>query len=303
MLKKAGRLGILVALITISLVAIGWLIFNHMEVGMAKVIGIQEPPLSECEYSDLPQSVVDDATELAKEIIGDSRDRFQDLVQQILATYKEASDRDVVVVFNSGGWGWNLLEETPGWVSILDGIKAKLESLGYKSLVLNYRRTGGGLRGVVKEFLEAAARYPSKAEELAKRVEFLTDHIPNLKVIVAGESTGTVVTDKTMQLLRDNPRIYSIQTGTPFWHKPTALDRTLLMNSNGRSIDTFSYGNVSAVLWATVKGWFGLSSPEDNPGTILSWLRAPGHDYSWQYPGVSSEVVNFLEKNFGVKNR
>jgi hypothetical protein len=133
-------------------------------------------------------------------------------------------------------------------------------------------------------------------------VEFLTDHISNLKVIVAGESTGTVITDKTMGFLVDNPRVYSIQTGNPFWHKPSALDRTLLMNSNGKNVDTFSYGNVSAVIWATVKGWFGLLSPEDNPGTILSWLRAPGHDYSWQYPGVASEVVKFLEENFGVKN-
>ena len=303
MLKKAGRLGILVALITVSLFAIGWLIFNYTEVGMAKVIGFQEPALSEYEYSDLPQSLIEDATELAKEIIGESQDRFQDLVNQVLATYVEARDRDVIVVFNSGGWGWNLLEETPGWVSILDGIKAQLDSWGYRSLVMNYRRTDSGLRGVVKEFLEAAARYPQKAKELAKRVEFLTDHVPNLKVIVAGESTGTVITDRTMCLLQDNPQVYSIQTGTPFWHKPTVLDKTLLMNSNGKSIDTFSYGDVRAVLWATVKSWFGLSSPEDNPGTLLSWLRAPGHDYSWQYPGVSSEVVKFLEKNFGVKNR
>jgi len=220
----------------------------------------------------------------------------------VLDTYGEARDNDIVVVFNSGGWGWNMIEETPGWSSIIDGIKGKLEELGYSSLVLNYRRTGSGMQAVIKEFFEAAARYPTKAEELAKRVQFLTDHIPDLKVILAGESTGTVVTDSTMKLLKDNPRVYSVQTGTPFWHKPTALDRTLLMNSNGKTIDTFSYGNVPAVLWATVKGWFGLSSLEDNPGTILSWLRAPGHHYSWQYPGVSSEVVNFLEKNFGVKN-
>jgi hypothetical protein len=32
----------------------------------------------------------------------------------------------------------------------------------------------------------------------------------------------------------------------------------------------------------------------------LSWLKAPGHDYSWQYPGVSSAVIDFLNKNFAV---
>jgi len=68
---------------------------------------------------------------------------------------------------------------------------------------------------------------------------------PNwIRVIVAGESTGTVVADGAMSILRDNPRVYSIQTGTPFWHRPLSLDRTLLMNSNGKTIDTFSHGNI-----------------------------------------------------------
>ena len=301
MIRKVGRLGILAVLIVVLLLALGFMAVFYTEVGMAREIGVQESPLPEYDYSAIPQSVIEDATELATEIVGDSQDRFQDLVNQLLATYMEARDRDVVVLFNSGGWGWKLLDQTPGWSSIIDGIRSELEGLGYKSLVLNYKRTSKGLRGCIKEFIEAATRYPSKSKELAKRVEFLTDHIPNLRVIVAGESTGTVVTDKTMRILRDKPQVYSIQTGTPFWHKPTALDRTLLMNSNGKTIDTFSYGNVRAVLWATVKGWFGLSSPEDNPGTILSWLRAPGHDYSWQYPGVCSEVIKFLDENFGAK--
>jgi len=301
MIKRVGRLGILASSIVLLLLAIVLLAYFYTEVGMSKEIGVQGFRLSEYEYSAVPQSVIDDATELARELVGDSQDRFQDFVNQLLATYMEAKDTDVVVVFNSGGWGWNLLNETSGWTSIIDGVKSELDGLGYKSLVLNYQRTSIGLRACIKEFIEGATRYPSKAKELAKRVEFLTDHIPNLKVIVAGESTGTVVTDSTMSILRDNPQVYSIQTGTPFWHKPAALDRTLLMNSNGKTIDTFSYGNVRAVLWATVKGWFGLLSPEDNPGTVLSWLRAPGHDYSWQYPGVCSEVVKFLEENFRAR--
>ncbi len=268
---------------------------------MANAIGVQEPRLSEYEYSAIPQSVIEDATGLAQEIAGDSQEKFQDFMDQLLATYMEARDRDVVIVFNSGGWGWNLLDETPGWASILDGIKFELDGLGYKSLVLNYRRTGSGLLGCIKEFFEAAVRYPTKARELSTRVEFLTDHIPDLRVIVAGESNGTVITDSTMSILRDNSRVYSIQTGTPFWHRPTSLDRTLLMNSNGKTIDTFSYGNIRAMIGATVKGWFGLLSPEESPGTVLSWLRAPGHDYSWQYPGVCSEVVKFLKTNFSIK--
>ncbi len=302
MLKKYGGLVVVAALVALPLITVVWLSIFYTEVGMAKEVGFQEPDLPVYEYSTVPQSVIDDATELATELVGNSQDKLQGMVDQLVATYVEARDMDVVVVFNSGGWGWNLTMDTPGWASILDGIKSELENLGYKSLVLNYRRTSGGLQGCMKEFVEVITRYPHKSRELAKRVEFLTDHIPNLKVIVAGESTGTVISDKTMGILKDKPQVYSIQTGTPFWHKPTALDRTLLMNSNGRGIDTFSYGNVPAMIWATIKGWLGLSSPDDNPGDILSWLKAPGHDYSWQYPGVYSEVVNFLTSNFEWKN-
>jgi hypothetical protein len=299
--KNVGRLGILGILAAVILFALGSMVFFYKEMGMADVIGVQKTHLSEYEYSTIPQSVINDATELARELVGNSQDSFQDLVNQLLTTYMEARDSDIVVVFNSGGWGWNMLDQTPGWSSILDGIKSELEGLGYRSLVLNYQRTSRGLRGCIKEFVEEVTRYPSKAKELAKRVEFLTKHNPDLKVIVAGESTGTVISDRTMGILRDNTQVYSIQTGTPFWHKPTMLDRTLLMNSNGNAIDTFSYGKITTMVWATVKGWFGLSSPEENPGTILSWLRAPGHDYSWQYPGVCVEVIKFLENNFGTK--
>lgn len=302
MLKKIGRLGIAVILVAIPLFAIIWLTLFNSEVGMAKEIGIQEPALPAYDRSSVPQTIIDDAVEKANELVGKSKEKLQNMVDQLVATYVEAKKVDIVVFFNSGGWGWNLTEESPGWASILDGIKSQLDSLGYRSLILNYQRTSRGLRGCFREFFEAATRYHSKARDLSRRVEFLTDHLPDLKIIIAGESTGTVISDKTIGILKDKTNVYSIQTGTPFWYQPAVFDRTLLMNSNGRGIDTFSYGNVPAMVWATFKGWLGLSSPDDNPGDILSWLKAPGHDYSWQYPGVSSAVVKFLDTNFGKKD-
>jgi hypothetical protein len=301
MLKKAGRLGLAVILAVLPLLAIMWLMLSDTEVGMAQDIGIQDPGLAAGDYSSVPQAVIDNAVKMATELVGNSQQKLQNIVDQLLATYVETKDRDFVIVFNSGGWGWNITQGT-GWGSILDGIKAQLESEGYQTLVLNYRRTGNGVRGVLREFLEAATSYPSKARDLATRIEFLTENFPYLRVIIAGESTGTVISDKTMGLLKNDPRVYSIQTGTPFWHKPSPLNRTLLMNTNGATIDTFSYGDIPAVVWATVKSWFGMSSPEDNPGNILFFLRAPGHDYSWQYPGVYNEVVKFIKKNFGKDN-
>ena len=151
--------------------------------------------------------------------------------------------------------------------------------------------------------MEVITAYPSKAENLDCRVEFLTTHIPDLKVIVTGESNGTVVSDSAMNILRDNPQVYSIQTGPPFWHKNVMLDRTLVLDSNGMTRDSFSQGDIPAILWASLKALLSLSpAEEEDPGRILYFFRAPGHDYCWQYPGVYSQITNFLEHNFGFKH-
>lgn len=298
MYKKIGKAGIAVGLVAIILFGVVWLTLINLEVGMAKEIGVQEPALPAYDRASVPENIVDDATGIANELVGKSKEKLPNVIDELLSSYVEAKNSDVVIFFNSGGWGWNTLQDTAGWTSILDGIRSQLQVLGYQSFVLSYQRTTRNLKGCVKEFFEAAAEYPRKAHDLSLRVAFLSDHLPDLKVIIAGESLGTVISDRAMNILSYNVNVYSIQTGTPFWYQPKVLDRKLLMNNNGRGIDTFSHGNLPAMIWATVRGWFGLTSPEDIPGDILTWLKAPGHDYSWAYPGISSAVIKFLDENF-----
>jgi hypothetical protein len=300
MAKKLGSLGIALALLCIPLMVMIGLTLITNGVGMAHEIGIQEPPLTAVDASSVPESIKDDAQQVAESVAGDDRQKAGELAEELVGSYVEASTKDFVIIFNSGGMGWNLTEDTPGWATILDGITAQLAELGYQSVVMNYRRTGGGFLASVKEIVEAVRQYPNKVKDLELRIRFLTRHLPDLRIIVTGESTGTVITDEAMARLQDQPHVYSIQTGMPFWHKPTTTDdRVLLVNSNGLGEDTFSYGNVPAMLWATVKGWAGMTKASDNPGNVLKWLRAPGHDYSWQYPGVYDAIVDFLQSNFG----
>ena len=184
----------------------------------------------------------------------------------------------------------------------LTALPPSLKTLGHHPLILNYCRTSRSFWGNIKEVIEAATRYPKKVIGMEKHVEFLVDNLPDLKFIIAGESTGSVITEQAMGYFRDNPNVYSIQTGCPFWYKTVAQERTLRLNSNGCGVDTFSYGNIPSMIWATVKGWFGLSSPEENAGDVLKSLRAPGHDYSWKYDSISSGITEFLEDNFPKKN-
>jgi len=296
------RLAILVALSAVLILGAAALFFSYSDVGVAVGVGTGGVPLSVPDLSTVPESVAEDATELAKELFEDYQEEYEDFVSQLLAAYVEAVDKDVVVIFNSGGWGWNFIENSPGWYSISTGIESELDELGYSSLLLNYRRTAETYRGIIDEFVEVITAYPSKAKNLARRVEFLTSHIPDLKIIVTGESNGSVISDSTMNILRNNQQVYSIQTGPPFWHRNVVLDRTLVLNNNGITPDSFSQGNIPAMVWASLKALVGLSPPEEeDPGRILYFLRAPGHDYGWQYPDVYSQIINFLEENFRVE--
>ena len=301
MASKIRRLGILVALALILSLGVVLLTFSYLEVGVTSEIGVGDSSSPVYDLSAVPQSVVDDATGLAGELFGDYQEKYNDFVSQLLALYSEAKDKDFVIIFNPGGWGWSQIEPSPGWWSILNGIKSELDVSGYTSLLLDYQRTGENLRGCLDEIVEMATVYPSKARHLAARVEFLTENIPDLRVIITGESNGTVISDSAMSMLKDKTQVYSIQTGPPFWYKNLALDRTLVINDNGIIPDSFSRGDFLTLLCSNLRGLFGLSRPEDNSGRILYYVRAPGHEYQWDYPGVYSEILGFLRQNFGIK--
>ncbi len=297
---KIGRLGIVVALGIVLLLGIVAVAASYSEPGATYEVGSGGLPLPIGDLSAVPPSVAEDATELATELFGDGKEKY-DFVSQLLSIYLEAKDKDFVMVFNSGGWGWSLLENTLGWQSIFSGIESELASSDYKLLSLDYLRTDEGWRAYLDEIVEMLTGYQSKARDLAHRVEFLASHIPELKVIIAGESNGTIICDRVMNILEDNLQIYSIQTGPPFWHQNIMLDRTLVISNNGIIPDSFSQGDFLAMIGANLKALFGLSQPEDDFGTILHYVRAPGHDYWWQYPEVYSEITNFLKQNFSIK--
>ncbi|MAG15196.1 MAG: hypothetical protein CL874_04895 [Dehalococcoidales bacterium] len=302
MTNNLRRLGILVVLAVVLFLGAVLVAFYHTAVGVTRDVETGGRPLYAPDLAVVPEIVAEDAVELAMELFGDYRANSQDFANQLMAMYAEARDQDFVVIFNPGGWGWKFLDTSPGWCTIFDGIEYELASMGYTSLMLDYQRTESNLHGMVDEFVELLVVYPSKAENLAYRVEFLTSHIPDLKVIITGESNGTVIADTAMNILQDNPQVYSVQTGSPFWYRSATLDRTLLLNGNGVTPDSFSRGDVSTILWTSLKALVGqYPSEEEVPGKILAVLRAPGHDYRWQYPVVYSEIRGFLTHNFDFK--
>ena len=246
------------------------------------------------DISDIPQPLIDDASEVATDLFGNSEEKCRDFVSQLLNIYLAAKDKDVIIIFNSGGFGWTPIVEAPDKQEFFKGIEFKVNALGYSSLLLNHFRTEKTLNGYLSEFMAEVGFYPSKAVDLATRVEFLTKHIPGIKVILAGESNGTGICERVMQILQENTQVYSIQLGPPFWSKGLLSDRSLVLRSNGKIPDTFSHGDLITIIHANIETLFGIS--QDNPGNILFYIGAPGHDYSWEYEEVRSQVIKYLDR-------
>ncbi len=302
-LKKVNKLGVpgVIAAVVLAFFLFVVILYNT-GIGLAANIGVQEPSFTDVDISLAPPSVVADAKQMATEVVGRDAENYDKVVKELVGSYQYALNADVVIFFNSGGMGWNYVYQTPGWENILAGIVTELKALGHRPLLLNYSRTSRDFWSNIKEVIEAATRYPQKVIGMEKRVEFLNDHLPNLKFIMAAESTGSVITEEAMAQFRDCTNIYTIQTGCPFWYKTTDQPRTLRITSNGYGVDAFSYGNIPAMVWCTAKGWVGLESPEENAGNVLKSFRAPGHDYTWNYDAIQDAITGFLEENFPKEN-
>ena len=298
MASKVRRIGIVAVLGAIFLIGAMQLVFSFSYVGVTRDIGNGGIPLTAEDLSDIPQSVVEDAERLAAELFGDYQDNYDDFASQLLGLYSQAEGKDFIILFNPGGWGRDFVGRSSGWWSIFAGIESELDSSGYTSVVLNYQRTVNTLRGNLNEVGEMLTGYSSKARNLASRIEFVTAHNPDLKVIIAGESNGTIICDRTISILSDNTQVYSIHTGPPVWYNSLALDRTLIITDNGIVPDSFSQGDLLTMFGANLKALFRLPQAEGDYGTIAYYIRAPGHDYWWQYPGVRSQIEGFLEINF-----
>jgi hypothetical protein len=282
-----------VAVTFVVLLAITFQALSFTELGVATEMGPDQLPAGIVDPSTIPSAVIADANRLAASLYEKNAAKRDAFVQQLLAMYFEAQGKDLAVLFNPGGWGWSMVDNSPDWQSILTGIKVEMVDSGYQPILWNYQRSVDTLRGQVKELLEMFTGYSAKASDLASRVEFLTGNIPRLKVILAGESSGSVICDQVMAMLPDNQRVFSIQTGPPFWHSSSKLDRQLILTDNGIMPDSFSQGDFITMARANLRTWFGLVGPEGS-GTILLHVQAPGHRYGWSYPEVRSRIEDFL---------
>ncbi|OGO03910.1 MAG: hypothetical protein A2Y91_06550 [Chloroflexi bacterium RBG_13_54_8] len=253
-----------------------------------------------------PATMKERAHELATHLFKGSAEcsRFADEVVQV---YSETQGIDFLLIYNTGGFGGSTMANDPEWSSILEGIRAELANLGYSSVIVEHQRSGKGLTDFLKETQDTQRNYRAKAPVLAAKVALLTKHNSQLKVIVTGRCFGGMISNEVTKLDAGNPRLYSIQASLPFWYTDSGLERSLIIRGNGVEPDIVGSRGYLDFLWKLARANVGRlpSSSPPKGGSFRAWrwyLKAPGHIYTWDYPGVRTSVVAFLEQNFGRKN-
>lgn len=253
-------------------------------------------------------TVHDDALEIARQLFGKrsaARDKF---TQHLVDMYDELRGKDFLVIHNPGGWGSSRLDRCLDWErSIVEGVKNTIDRLGYSSCLTQYFRTRDSVWAHILDSAEQIriflrGRY-SHARYLSAELKFITQHLDGVRVVMVGVSQGAGFTNAVIRQLGDGSRVYSIELGTMFVQVPRRISNgnTLAIDGNGIAPDPY----VEFDLWAGIRAY--ALAPFcwvkywmiGKPRKFTHCVIMPGHDYSWEYPGVRQKIETFLRARFG----
>jgi len=209
-----------------------------------------------------------------------------------------AKDSDVIILFNSGGWGNTPLEKAVDFDSIIAGIQTTLSSLGHNSIVISYYRTIGSLSGKIVGLRDFFDSFRFSSASLAKEVEALVDKLPDKKIILVGLSAGGALVNKTHDLISKKAKdsVITIAAGVPFWANDSFSGDILYLDNNGR--DKLVAGKIenlfAALVFSPLKWLAAKVSGQDVSLTTVR-NKIIGHSYDW--PLAAPEIIPFLEKN------
>jgi len=252
-------------------------------------------------------AVQDEAGRVATELFGRRSGARAEFMRCLLDTYEKAQDKDFLVIHNPGGWGSSRLDRCLDWErSIVEGVKTTIDRLGYSSALTQYFRTGDSL---LAHFLDAKEQVRiflngkySKAVVLAEQLKFITRHIDRVNVVMVGVSQGAGFSNAVMRQLGEGHRVYSIELGMMFIQVPRRMinDHTLAIDGNGVAPDPIVrrdlLAGARAYTLAPVR-WLTYQIIR-KPRRFTRCVDMPGHDYSWEYPGVRQNIESFLRARF-----
>jgi len=198
------------------------------------------------------------------------------------------SEKDVIIIFNSGGWGNTPLEEALDFAPVIQGIQEDLNQFGYDAVVITFNRTKDNFWGKVAGAKDFFSSFSFSSEVLAKDLEDLVNRFPDKKIVMAGLSNGATFTTKTYEKMSVKAResVYAISAGLPFWVETEKEQNLLQLDNNGK--DSLAIGDAFSLLGSLLK------APRKWLAEIKTEQIAAGHLYPWERPEVGSKIITFL---------
>lgn len=213
--------------------------------------------------------------------------------------------KDIILIHNPGGWGQTRLENCQEWEkSLVTGISTTLEEMGYSPILTQYFRTYGGWQEQMWDMKNQFRFFASKSTAMAAGIQFLIKHTNTYRIILIGVSQGAAFTNAVMQKLSGFRQVYSIEVGFFFPYMPwrRVSERTLALDDNGLISDPLVHRNLRAAVKAFAVAPFRWCRYylTGRPKKFSYCINVSGHDYSWNYPEVQRQIVDFLESNLAI---
>lgn len=205
---------------------------------------------------------------------------------------KAGEASDVVIIFNSGGFGTVAPENAYDFKPIIDNLRKEIEEMNYKTEVVPYYRTKETLFGKIGYTKEMFLSFPAESNDLAQEIKEFVKKNPGDKVLLAGLSNGASFVRAAMKNLQETNNVFAIEMGAPFWSQKIENENILILNNKGR--DCLSVGDKSQLILSLIKApleWI-VSKIEGENISFAEALSIPGHQYAWSE--VEAAVVPFL---------
>ncbi len=200
--------------------------------------------------------------------------------------------KDVIIIYNPGGWGNVPLEKANDFEPIIKGIKSVLVDRGYKTHIIEHYRSKNSFFGRIKRLADFLSFYQFSSKNLINKIKSLENDSIDSKIILAGLSNGATFIDKTMKQTPDDSRVYAIEVGLPFWCDKFESKNILRINNNGA--DPLTNRKLDELIPNLIKTLFKLTFSRNGQGpSFAQALHISGHDYSWG--DISPKVESFLE--------
>lgn len=206
---------------------------------------------------------------------------------------ESAKTSDVLIIFNSGGYGTVQMEKAYDFQPLIKGIEGVVNDLGYKASIVPYYRTRDSFLGKAAYLKELLFGFPKESDYLAEELQRFSKENPGKKIIIAGLSNGAGLVNITMEKIKCcQASISAIGFGTPFWSFKKEKPNIINFDNNGQ--DVLSQGNFLALAWATIKAPFVVfySQIIGQPISFAKAINVPGHEYDWSK--IDSEIKPFL---------